>query len=35
LPLSTASVASERVLKKRAAHSHLSMRTLSMMSRQA
>jgi hypothetical protein len=30
LPSSTAVVASERVLKKRAAHSHLSMRTLSI-----
>jgi hypothetical protein len=30
--LSTAAVASERVLKKRAAHSHLSMRTDSMPS---
>jgi len=29
-PLLTSSVASERVLKKRAAHSHLSIRTLSM-----
>src|SRR6202166_794447 len=31
LPDSIASAASERVLKKRAAHSHLSMRTVSLM----